>query len=35
MTELIGRDPSVDRAAAMIVERSAGNPFFAEEIVWG
>ena len=34
VTELIGRDPSVDGAAAMIVERSAGNPFFAEEIVW-
>ena len=34
VTELIGRDPSVDGPPPMIVERSAGNPFFAEEIVW-
>jgi hypothetical protein len=30
---LLGPDPSVGGVAAMIVERAAGNPFFAEEIV--
>jgi class 3 adenylate cyclase len=31
--ELLGPHPSVAGLAAMIVERAAGNPFFAEEIV--
>ncbi|MGO9523585.1 ATP-binding protein, partial [Mycobacterium sp.] len=33
VTELIGPDPSVSDVAALITERAAGNPFFAEEIV--
>ena len=32
-TELLGSDPSVRALAARIVERAAGNPFFAEEMV--
>ena len=32
-TELLGPDPSVTVLAKLIVERAAGNPFFAEEIV--
>jgi adenylate cyclase len=32
-TELLGSDPSVTRIAIQVGERSAGNPFFAEEIV--
>jgi class 3 adenylate cyclase len=31
--ELLGRDPSVGDLAAIIAERAAGNPFFAEEMV--
>lgn len=31
--ELLGTDPSVSELAVNIVERAAGNPFFAEEIV--
>jgi hypothetical protein len=31
--ELLGSDPSVDELAASIAERSAGNPFFAEEMM--
>ena len=31
--ELLGADPSVGELAAIIAERAAGNPFFAEEIV--
>jgi hypothetical protein len=31
--ELLGSDPSLDRLAAIIAERAAGNPFFAEEMV--
>ncbi len=31
--ELLGSDPSVGRLAALIAERAAGNPFFAEEMV--
>lgn len=31
--ELLGSDPSVADLVAVIVERAAGNPFFAEEIV--
>jgi adenylate cyclase len=31
--ELLGSDPSVDDLAAIIAERAAGNPFFAEEMV--
>ena len=31
--ELLGSDPSVDELAAIIAERAAGNPFFAEEMV--
>jgi AAA ATPase domain/Adenylate and Guanylate cyclase catalytic domain len=31
--ELLGSDPSVDELAAALVERAAGNPFFAEEMV--
>jgi class 3 adenylate cyclase len=31
--ELLGSDPSVGDLAAVIAERAAGNPFFAEEIV--
>jgi class 3 adenylate cyclase len=33
VSELLGPDPSVRRLGQMIVERAAGNPFFAEEIV--
>ncbi|MCV7178919.1 AAA family ATPase [Mycolicibacterium sphagni] len=32
VTELVGPDPSVTAVATVIVERSAGNPFFAEEM---
>ncbi|WP_232005047.1 adenylate/guanylate cyclase domain-containing protein [Mycobacterium sp. ACS1612] len=31
--ELVGADSSTARVAALITERAAGNPFFAEEIV--
>ena len=31
--ELLGSDPSVGELAAIISERAAGNPFFAEEMV--
>ena len=31
--ELLGSDPSVRGLAAVIAERAAGNPFFAEEMV--
>ncbi|MBV8347487.1 MAG: AAA family ATPase [Mycolicibacterium sp.] len=31
--ELLGTDPSVGALAAVIAERAAGNPFFAEEMV--
>jgi hypothetical protein len=31
--ELLGPDPSVGELAAVIAERAAGNPFFAEEMV--
>jgi hypothetical protein len=31
--ELLGSDPSVAELAAMIANRAAGNPFFAEEMV--
>ena len=31
--ELMGSDPSVGELAAVIAERAAGNPFFAEEMV--
>jgi len=31
--ELLGSDPSVAELAAIIAERAAGNPFFAEEMV--
>ncbi|CAM2767263.1 cyclase [Mycobacterium intermedium] len=31
--ELLGSDPSVSELAGIIVERAAGNPFFAEEMV--
>jgi class 3 adenylate cyclase len=33
LDELLGSDPSVGRLAAIITERAAGNPFFAEEMV--
>jgi class 3 adenylate cyclase len=33
MGELLGSDPSVGELAAIIAERAAGNPFFAEEMV--
>ncbi len=33
IAELLGSDPSVAELAAIIVERAAGNPFFAEEMV--
>ena len=33
ITELLGPDPSVGELGQAIVERAAGNPFFAEEIV--
>jgi class 3 adenylate cyclase len=31
--QLLGADPTVGELAAVIVERAAGNPFFAEEMV--
>ena len=31
--ELLGSDPSVEELKAVIAERAAGNPFFAEEMV--
>ncbi len=31
--ELLGSDPSVEELVTVIVERAAGNPFFAEEMV--
>jgi class 3 adenylate cyclase len=31
--ELLGSDPSVGELAAVLAERAAGNPFFAEEMV--
>ena len=33
LSELLGADPSVGELAAVIAERAAGNPFFAEEMV--
>ena len=33
LDELLGSDPSVGELAAVIAERAAGNPFFAEEMV--
>ena len=33
VTDLLGLDPSSTEMAALIAERAAGNPFFAEEIV--
>jgi class 3 adenylate cyclase len=33
VTELLGPDPSVSGLGTRIVERAAGNPFFAEEMV--
>ena len=33
LAELLGSDPSVGQLAAIIAERAAGNPFFAEEMV--
>jgi hypothetical protein len=33
LTELLGSDPSLAGLAAIIAERAAGNPFFAEEMV--
>jgi hypothetical protein len=33
VSELLGPNPSVGGVATMIVERAAGNPFFAEEMV--
>jgi class 3 adenylate cyclase len=33
VSQLLGDDPSVGGVAALIVERAAGNPFFAEEMV--
>jgi class 3 adenylate cyclase len=33
LDELLGADPSVGELAAIIGERAAGNPFFAEEMV--
>jgi hypothetical protein len=33
ITELIGRHPTVGEVGHKVVERAAGNPFFAEEIV--
>ena len=33
LDELLGSDPSVGALAAIIADRAAGNPFFAEEIV--
>src|SRR5262245_47874034 len=33
LDELVGSDPSVGELAAIIADRGAGNPFFAEEMV--
>jgi class 3 adenylate cyclase len=33
LRELLGSDPSVGELAAIIADRAAGNPFFAEEMV--
>ena len=33
VAELLGADPTVGAVAALIIERTAGNPFFAEEMV--
>jgi class 3 adenylate cyclase len=33
IAELLGWDPSVGELAAVVAERAAGNPFFAEEMV--
>ena len=33
LAELLGSDPSVCELAALIADRAAGNPFFAEEMV--
>src|SRR5262249_11821935 len=33
LSELLGSDPSVGELAAIVAERAAGNPFFAEEMV--
>ena len=33
ISELLGADPSVGDMAAIVAERAAGNPFFAEEMV--
>jgi hypothetical protein len=33
VSQLLGPDPSVGALAAVIAERAAGNPFFAEELV--
>ena len=33
LDELLGADPSVGELAAIIADRAAGNPFFAEEMV--
>jgi class 3 adenylate cyclase len=33
ITELLGRHPTVGEVGQKVVERAAGNPFFAEEIV--
>ncbi len=33
LAELLGSDPSIGELTAIIAERAAGNPFFAEEIV--
>jgi predicted ATPase len=32
--QLLGSDPSVAELSAIIADRAAGNPFFAEEMVW-
>jgi class 3 adenylate cyclase len=33
LSELLGSDPSLAELAAIVAERAAGNPFFAEEMV--
>jgi adenylate cyclase len=33
ITELLGRHPTVGKIGQTVVERAAGNPFFAEEII--
>src|SRR5947208_7538486 len=33
LSEMLGPDPSVAELAAIVAERAAGNPFFAEEMV--